>query len=214
MFQKIERRKSFGLETCLRWSSSFVNYLFFGCREVPSHLCGSVSSFLKMENSCLTSYLCTWRQVSWLALNNIAFLYKREREKKCHTKIFYPFSFPGFWKRFLLSVLVLSFVIIYCYCLLILSYLVFRNFRIFFSPSEVKTVKTLPMWFTFIHVSELFKSVGFCTLGSPGDDHLRWLPCHVDEKSIPVYPSISSTLVPSVLSSLSHLISLPSSLRF
>ena len=42
----------------------------------------------------------------------------------------------------------------------------------FFSPGEVKTVRTLPMWFAFIPISELFRSAvlnPLCTLGSTGE---------------------------------------------
>lgn len=87
------------------------------------------------------------------------------------------FSFLG--RKVLEEAFVVAAVaIMYCYCLLLLftDILLFWCFEIlgfvFFSWWGENYVNTLPMWFVFIHISELFRSAvlnPLCRLGSPGE---------------------------------------------
>lgn len=141
------------------WDRSGIEFclcsLFFGLREVPSRLWGC---FLICE---LTSYSCVYLVPSLM----ISTMYTAEKNcfptgvgqrKDSHKILLPPF-------------LCLEGRKVYCYCLLLLfsDILRFWYFEIsgFFSPGEVKTVRTLPVWFAFIPISELLRQ-RFSTLSA------------------------------------------------
>lgn len=145
-----ERRKSFALETEPGSSSVFVLW--------PSRLWGSVSSLVKWGIN-VWLHAPAMRRASSLMVSTGHSADKWRFPTgggKTHTKLVYLLSFPRSWKRFL-----------FCYSLLLFfivsDRLVFWCFEIFgfffFILVRWNYVKALPTYFTFIHASELFRSV-------------------------------------------------------
>lgn len=173
----MEKTKSFALGTDLGSSSVFV-LCSLTLGKFP-HISEAVSSFVNWGNSIwLHAPVCTGThskdQHNVYCWENLLSC-RRGTEQRFKQDSFTVFPFLR--RKVLKEAFVVIVAIVYCYYLFLLfsDFLMFWCCEIlgcFFSQWGENYVKTPLMWFAFIHISELFRSVvlnPLCTLGSCGE---------------------------------------------
>lgn len=171
MFQKIGRREK-ALHLRQIWDQVLSLFFVLWPIEVPSLLWGSVASFVKWILLSDFVLLCAPRILfndeRSVLLIHVAFLWEENREK-IHTNSSTSFL-SQIWVDILGLLLLLLFLLLFSDSLTFWSFEIVEFFFFFWRCENY--VKALLIWFIFICISELFRSVvlnPLCPLESPGE---------------------------------------------